>query len=161
MLCILWSVILLLALQQCLYAIVIVCYNQRLRLIGQDAVGKFCAPLHRCCWNGLRPRTTDDNDKRPLCSWSGNYSVGDSLGDCTSDQSRLSAATSSRRDRLCCWQRQNAHSRRSPEVIASCSPKESKLSSSRATWPIERSCSSILWPSAGHWPKLQDHGQWT
>jgi len=78
-------------------------------LTGRVESWKFRQLLRWSLWTRLWRRTTSDNVTRlDRCR---NGDVGDvhSLGDCASDQSRLSSRTSSRRDWFGYWQRKTAH----------------------------------------------------
>ena len=63
--------------------------------------GKFRQSLYRCSRTRLRPRTTSVYAARFDRRRNGDNDDVHSLGSCSSDQSRVSTRTSSRRDRLC------------------------------------------------------------
>ena len=63
--------------------------------------GKFAKGSHRGLWTRLRPGATFVYAARLDRSWNGDVGDVHSLGDRSSNQSRVSTRTSSRRDRLC------------------------------------------------------------
>jgi len=67
-------------------------------LAGRD--WEFCQLLHRSWRSKLRPPTTWTNGNRPDVRRNWDHFNHYQMGDCTSDQSRLSTGTCSRRDWL-------------------------------------------------------------